>query len=384
MANSVHVRLDEVLAHFSELEDPRSEINRRHPLESVLVILLMAVLAGCGGPTSVAEWANYQKEWLLKFLPLPNGIPQKDVYRRVLSALKPEAFQACFEGWLKALRERAAAVTGVTQPILAIDGKTLRRSHGGGLGALHLVSVWASEYGLSLGQAACGEKSNEITAIPEVLRLVDVSGAIVTIDAMGCQTAIAEEIIEREADYVLALKGNQETLHAGVIEYLDEQIGKDFAGIDARRHTTTETGHGREETRTYLQMPAPKSLPGYDRWKGLLTIGVALLQCVRDGKETCEMRYYISSLSMGVKRFARAVRGHWGIENECHWSLDFTYREDELRHREGRARENIAWLNRFTLSLLKQHRGKQSLVMKRRLCGWSDDFLMQVLVGSRS
>ena len=200
MADSVHVRLDEVLAHFSELEDPRSEINRRHPLESVLVILLMAVLAGCGGPTSVAEWANYQKEWLLKFLPLPNGIPQKDVYRRVLSALKPEAFQACFEGWLKALRERAAAVTGVTQPILAIDGKTLRRSHGGGLGALHLVSVWASEYGLSLGQAACGEKSNEITAIPEVLRLVDVSGAIVTIDAMGCQTAIAEEIIEQKAD----------------------------------------------------------------------------------------------------------------------------------------------------------------------------------------
>lgn len=384
MADSVHVRLDEVLADFSGLEDPRSEVNRLHPLESVLVILLMGVLAGCGGPTAVAGWANSKKQWLLKYLPLPNGIPQKDVYRRVLSALQPAAFQACFEGWLKALREKAAAATGVDQPILAIDGKTLRRSHGDGVGALHLVSVWASEYGLSLGQAACGEKSNEITAIPEVLRLVDVSGAIVTIDAMGCQTAIAEEIVEKKADYVLALKGNQEALHTGVIEYLDEQIGKDFAGVDARRHTTQETGHGRTETRTYIQLPAPKSLPGYDRWKGLLTIGVALLQCVRDGKETCEMRYYISSLSMGVKRFARAVRGHWGIENGCHWSLDFTYREDELRHREGRARENIAWLNRFTLSLLKQHPGKQSLVMKRRLCGWSDDFLMQVLVANRS
>ena len=383
MAKGIRMGLDEVVVHFAELEDRRSEINRLHPLVSVVVIALMAVLAGASGPTAIARWAAIKGELLKTLLPLPNGVPRKDVFRRVLLALQPGAFQACFVNWLQSLRAAAAEETGVDQPVLAIDGKTLRRSHdkSKGLGALHSVSVWASEFGLSLGQVATDEKSNEITAIPELLKLVDIRGAIITIDAMGTQTAIAADIIDGKADYVLALKGNQETLHDAVVEYVNEQMQSDFANIGARRHITKETGHGREETRHYVQMPAPKTLPGFSRWKGLLTIGVAMLYCLRDGKETFEIRYYISSLAMQVKRFAHAVRSHWGIENTCHWSLDVTYREDESRIREKHLRENFAWLNRFTLSLLKQHPGKDSLVMKRRCCGWNDKFLVQTLTG---
>jgi predicted transposase YbfD/YdcC len=384
MTDSRRVSLDEIVVHFQELEDPRSTINQRHPLASVVVIALLAVVAGAGGPTAIARWAAMKEEFIVRLLDLPNGIPRKDVFRRVLMALKPAAFQACFANWLRSLRADAVAQTGVEQPVLPVDGKTLRRSHDHdkGLGALHSVSVWASEYGLSLGQTACAEKSNEITAIPELLRLVDIKGAIITIDAMGTQKAIAEEIIAQGADYVLALKGNQETLHQAVIDYIDEQLEGDLA--DAQEHVTKEKGHGRQEERTYLQLPAPAELPGFMAWKGLKSIGVATSCCVRDGKETVEVRYYISSLGVDAKRFARAVRGHWSIENTCHWSLDMTFREDESRTRERHLRENFAWLNRFVLSLLKQHPGRQSLVMKRRSCGWSDAFLMEVVTGSTS
>jgi predicted transposase YbfD/YdcC len=382
MADSHQISLDEVVLHFSELEDPRSTVNLQHPLVSVVVIALMAVLAGASGPTAIARWAAFKEEFLLKELNLPNGIPRKDVFRRVLMALRPSAFQACFVDWLKSLRATAAAATGVEQPVLAVDGKTARRSHDrkNDLGALHSVSIWASEFGLSLGQVACAEKSNEITAIPELLRLVDIKGAIITIDAMGTQKAIAAEIIEGEADYVLGLKGNQETLHQAVIDHIDELLDGDLA--NAREHVTIEKGHGREEMRTYLQLPVPKSLPGFTLWKGLKSIGVVTSQCIRGGKETIEIRYYISSLAMGVKRFARAVRGHWGIENTCHWVLDMTYREDESRIREKALRENFAWINRFTLSLLKQHPDRASLVMKRRTCGWNENFLLEVLTGA--
>jgi len=382
VADSQHVSLDEIVVHFQQLEDPRSTINQRHPLVSVVVIALLAVLAGAGGPTAIARWAALKEELLVQVLDLPNGVPRKDVFRRVLMVLKPAAFQACFASWLQSLRVEAAAETGVDRPVLPVDGKTLRRSHDRqkGLGALHLVSVWASEYGLSLGQMACAEKSNEITAIPELLKLVDIKGAIVTIDAMGTQKAIAEQIVEGKADYVLALKGNHETLQQAVIAYIDEQLEGDLT--NAQEHVTTETKHGREETRAYLQLPAPEDLPGFLRWKGLKSIGLATSHCLRDGKETIDVRYYISSLEVEVKEFARAVRGHWGIENSCHWTLDMTFREDESRLREGKLRENFAWLNRFALSLLKQHPGRQSLVMKRRSCGWSDAFLMEVVTGS--
>src|SRR3954452_1078674 len=247
MADPQRVSLDEIVVHFQQLEDPRSTINQRHPLTSVVVIALLAVLAGAGGPTAIARWAALKEDLLVQVLDLPNGVPRKDVFRRVLMALKPAAFQACFAGWLQSLRAEAVAGTGVERPVLAVDGKTARRSHDRpkGLGALHSVSVWAGEYGLSLGQVACAEKSNEITAIPELLRLVDIRGAIITIDAMGTQKAIAEQVVEGGADYVLALKGNQETLHEAVVGHILDQWEDDFARVKARRLQTKETGHGR-------------------------------------------------------------------------------------------------------------------------------------------
>lgn len=375
----------EIVRHFQELEDPRATVNRQHPLVSVVVIALSAVLAGANGPTAIARWAALKEDFLVGVLDLPNGIPRKDVFRRVLMALQPAAFQACFANWLRSLRDAAATATGVNQPVLAVDGKTMRRSHDrqNGLGALHSVSVWASDFGLSLGQVACAEKSNEITAIPTLLRLVDIKGAIITIDAMGTQKAIAEQIIAGEADYVLALKGNQETLHQAVIDHIIEQGEDDFANAKVRQYQTKETGHGRQETRSYIQLPVPADLPGLGLWKGLKSIGVVVSECVRDGEVTDEVRYYISSLEVSVKRFAHAVRSHWGIENSCHWCLDVTYREDESRMREKNLRENFAWLNRLTLSLLKQHPGRESIAMKRRSCGWSDDYLLEVITGSR-
>jgi predicted transposase YbfD/YdcC len=382
MADKQHISLDEIIPYFHELEDPRSTINRQHPLVSVVVIALMAVLAGASGPTSIAKWAVIKEEFLLSVLDLPNGIRRKDVFRRVLMALQPGAFQACSVSCLTSLRATAAVATGEKQPILAVDGKTARRSHDRkkGVGALHSVRVWASEFGLSLGQVACAEKSNEITAIPELLRLVDIKGAIITTDAMVTQNAIAAEIIGGEADYLLALKGNQETLHQAVIDYTNEQLDGDMKS--AHEHVTTEKGHGRKETRTYIQLPAPESLPGFTLWKGLMTIGMVTSCCLRDGKEMIEVRYYISSLAMDVKRFARAVRGHWGIENTCHRVLDMAYREDESRIRDKALRENFAWINRFSLSLLKQHPGRDSLVMKRRSCGWNENFMLEVLTGA--
>src|SRR6476661_7267243 len=285
---AVSIGLEEIACYFDDLEDPRSTINQKHPLVSVVVIALMAVLAGAQGPTSIAKWAMIKESFLRGVLDLPNGVPRKDVFRRVLALLNPTAFQACFATWLTALRAAAAGATGIERPILAVDGKTARRSHdrAHGLGALHSVSVWASEFGLSLGQVACAEKSNEITAIPQLLRLVDIKGAIITIDAMGAQKAIAADIIDGGGDFVVALKGNQGALHQAVIDHIDEQLEGELAG--ARERVTTEEGHGREETRTYLQLPAPTELPGFALWKGLQTIAIVTSLCLRDGKESIE------------------------------------------------------------------------------------------------
>ena len=258
----VQIGLEEITCHFHELEDPRCKINQKHPLVSVVVIAIMGVLAGAAGPTSIARWAKAKEAFLVGVLKLPNGIPRKDVFRRVLCLVKPAAFQACFMNWLKSLRQAAADESGIDQPILAVDGKTLRRSHDhkNGLGALHSVTVWASEFGLTLAQVACAEKSNEITAIPELLRLVNIKGAIITIDAMGTQKAIAAQIVEQEADYVLALKGNQETLHNAVIEHIKASGKWQFTQLGFTKRSESENmsprlphslevkGHGRLDT----------------------------------------------------------------------------------------------------------------------------------------
>ena len=381
MAISARLDLDEILEHFEALEDPRSSINRLHPLSSVIVIAILGVLAGSNGPTSIADWAGSKGRFLEELLDLPHGMPAKDVFRRVLMALNPLAFQECFANWLTALRRAAMEAAGLENICVAIDGKTLRRSHNAkkNLGALHSVSVWASELGLSLGQIATEEKSNEITAIPLVLSLVDLKGAIVTIDAMGTQTNIAQKILDGQADYVLALKGNHGTLFEAATEYLESCSQNDFQDCGAKRLEMTEKCHGRTETRTYLQMPVPEDLQGAARWPGLLTLGAAISYCIRDGKETTEARFFISSLAVDVKRFARAVRNHWSIENACHWCLDVTYREDDSRIRDENLRVNMAWLNRFTLSLLKQVPDKLSVARRRKMCGWSEEYLMEVV-----
>jgi predicted transposase YbfD/YdcC len=383
MADVFHVGVDEIIGHFQDLEDPRSSVNQQHPLVSVVVMAILAILAGSGGPTAIARWAALKRDLLLTLLDLPNGVPSKDVFRRVLMALDPGAFQACFAGWLRSLRQAAETASVVDRPVLAVDGKTARRSHdrAKGLGALHAVTVWASDFGLALGCLACAEKSNEITAIPELLRLVDVAGGIITIDAMGCQKAIAAEVIEAKADYVLGLKGNQETLFKAVKAHVEEHASDDFARVKAQWHRTEEEGHGRVEHRTYLHLEVPQDLPGLERWEGLKSIGVVMSETLREGKWVNETRYSISSLEVNAPLLARACRGHWGVENGCHWSLDLIFREDESRIRESRLRQNFAWLNRLALSLLKQHPGKQSTAMKRRSCAWDEKFMLEVLTG---
>jgi predicted transposase YbfD/YdcC len=252
MGNTARIDTEDVLEHFGHLEDPRSSINRQHPLTSVVVTGVMATLTGANGPTAIAKWAKIKRAFLENWLPLPHGIPSKHEFRQVLLALNPEAFQACSVSWLNALRDVAVEATGAERPTFAVDGKTLRRSRdrGKNLGALHSVSIWASELGFTLVQVATEEKSNEITAIPRAFELVDLKGAIVTIDAMGTQTAIAQQIVEGEGDCILALKGNRGTLYEAAVDYLDQQASNDFRGIEACRLETTEKAHGRTETRT--------------------------------------------------------------------------------------------------------------------------------------
>ena len=267
--------MDEVLCHFSKLEDPRSTVNRKHPLASVIVIAILGVLAGASGPTGIATWAAIHADALKKLVPLPNGVPRKDVFRRLFCALKPGIFQACFSEWIETLREAASEATGEDRPVLAVDGKTLRRSHDrlNGLKALHTVSVWASEYGLSLAQVATPETGNEITAIPEVLAQVELKEAIVTIDAIGTQKEIAEQIVASGGDYVLALKDNQGKLKANVIEYVTQQFDNGLADGQVRRVVMKSRGHGREETREVFQFAAPAELTNSGDWRGLATLG---------------------------------------------------------------------------------------------------------------
>ncbi len=376
-----------IIGHFRGLPDPRSTINRRHLLVDVIVISICGVIAGADGPSAIEQWAKAQHAWLKKHLRLPDGIPSHDTIGRVLEALNPENFQDCFFAWLESLPGNDVKNDGNEKDKhYAIDGKTLRRSHDrrNGLKPLHLVSAWASEQGITLGQIATEEKSNEITAIPELLDRLDLENAIVTIDAAGCQKNIAQQIIDGGGDYVLALKGNQETLYQAVEKYFDEQVDRDFAGVPVNYWVEEEKSHGRLDKRYYYQLAVPQDLPGRGKWARLKTIGVALRISEKDGEQTIETRFYISSLRRSIKRFARLVRGHWSIENTLHWTLDMTFREDESRVRSRRLADNLSWLRRLALTLLKQHPAKQSIAMKRRIAGWNAEFLMQVLVGATS
>ncbi len=372
-----------ILDYFKDLEDPRSTINRKHLLGDLIFISICAVLAGADGPKAIGVWAESNGNWLAQHLQLPHGIPSHDTIGRLLATLKPKAFQTCFENWISSLRgsDQSTWDQESSQEVVAIDGKALRRSHNRkkDLGALFLVSAWSVQNGISLGQLATEEKSNEITAIPMLIDNIDVREVIVTIDAAGCQKHIASKIIDGGGDYVLSLKGNQGTLHQTVQDWIQKQIANDFANVTVRKHTKTVKGHGRIDTLTYYQFKAPSTLPGRSQWKGLRTIGVAIRVSKQGDKETTEVRYFISSLRMGVQRFAYAIRSHWSIENTLHWCLDVTFREDQSRVRDRLAADNLAWLKRFAISLLKQSQDKESIAMRRRMAGWNCTYLSQVL-----
>ena len=380
LSDTSHVRtsLSSIVKYLETLPDPRHHRNRRHFLSDIITISVCGVIVGCDGPTSINDWAKAKENWLKQFLELPNGIPSRDCIRRVLTALKPEAFQSCFSSWIASLA--SANVTG--RGVVAIDGKTLRRSHdsANGLGPLHLVSAWATDNGLSLGQVATEAKSNEITAIPELIDRIDVEGSIVTIDAMGCQKEIAKRIIAAKGDYVLAVKDNQPKLHEAIKKVFSDARQADLLKLPHREHETTEKGHGRKDGRHYVLAKLPEDFPLKAQWPGLKAIGMAVRTTERsDGESSGDVRYFISSAFMSGKRFADAVRGHWAIENSLHWVLDVTFDEDRSRTRKRRMADNLAWLRRFAISLLKRHPSKNSIKGKSRISGWNNKFLMEVL-----
>ncbi len=372
------VCLDSVVKHFKSLSDPRDTRNRRHLLVDVIVIAVCGAIVGCEGPTAIERWAKAKKEWLAELLELPNGIPSRDCLRRVLSALKPQAFQECFQRWI------AECLTGDSEDshrTIAIDGKTMRRSHdhANGLGPLHLVSAWVSEQGISLGQIATEEKSNEITAIPELIDQIDIQGAVVTIDAMGCQKAIAKKIVGAGGDFVLAVKNNQPTLHQAIQEFFAKLLS-DTNAASHRYHQTHDISHGRTDDRYYYLAPLPDGFACQSQWPSVKAIGMAIrITEKRDGTTTKDVRYFIVSRYLSGKHFAQSVRGHWAIENSLHWVLDVTFNEDQSRTRERTLANNLSWLRRFGISLLKQHPAKDSIKGKSQIAGWNNDFLAQVL-----
>ncbi len=375
----VTVSLTSIVEHFESLPDPRHTRNRRHLLGDVLVVSVCGVIVGCSGPTSIERWAKAREDWLRQVLALPHGIPSRDCIRCILSTLQPEAFQACFQSWIAAcLMDKDPDA----RPTIAIDGKSLRRSHdhGSGLGPLHLVSAWASEQGLTLGQVATEEKSNEITAIPELIDRIDVKGAVVTIDAMGCQKEIAGKIVAQEGDYVLAVKDNQPKLHQAVQEIFSDEREDELLHLPHRQHQTRDKGHGRSDERHYVLVKIPEHSPLKKEWPSIKAVGMAVRATENSDGTTCgDVRYFIASRFLSGKRFAQAVRGHWGIENSLHWVLDVTFDEDQSRTRQRRMADNLSWLRRFAISLLKRHPSKHSIKGKSEIAGWSNEFLMEVL-----
>jgi predicted transposase YbfD/YdcC len=376
------VDVGSIACHFESLSDPRHPRNRKHRLLDIIVIAVAGILSGCDGPTALHRWAIERREWLAGYLELDNGIPSRDCMRRLLLMLRPQAFQQCFQSWIA---HALSPACDASERLVAIDGKSCRRSHDAGqhLGALHIVSAWASEEGIALGQVATEEKSNEITAIPELLSQLHLPGTLITIDAMGCQVGIAEQIVSEGGDFVLAVKDNQPTLRAAIETFFAEQIERDFEDLRYRTHETAEEGHGRSDERAYYLTKVPPGLAALDAWPQVKAIGYALRVTTHaDGRETHEVRYYIASRYLSGKRFAEAVRGHWGIES-LHWVLDVTFREDDSRTRERTLANNLSWLRRFAVTLLKRHPEKDSIRGKMLRCSYNPDFLAEVLMLNR-
>jgi predicted transposase YbfD/YdcC len=348
-----------LIAHLSEVPDPRIDRRKDHDLIDVLVIAVCTLLCAGESFNDMEDFGKAKYDWFKTFLNLRNGIPSHDTFNRVFAALDPKQFLDCFLRWTQSLRQ------AVAQEVVALDGKALRRALDRDQSVKYIVSAWAESNGLVLGQLKVADKSNEITAVPELLRVLELSGCIVTLDAMGCQKKIAQEIQEADADYVLALKGNQETVHQEVKSFLDSVLAEQHnprpvgakwskAAATLASVETVEKDHGRLETRRYYQSDQLDWFADRAQWEGLRSVGMVESLRELEGKTTVERRYYLTSLPLGVETFARAVRSHWGVENKVHWTMDVCFREDHSRARAGYAAENLATLRRLALNLLKK------------------------------
>lgn len=374
-----------LVAHFGGLPDPRINRTKDHDLMDILVIAVCTLL--CAGETfnDMEDFGHAKRDWFQTFLGLRNGIPSHDTFNRVFAALDPKAFLDCFLRWTQSVRQ------AVPQEIVALDGKALRRALAKDQSVQYIVSAWAESNGLVLGQLKVADKSNEITAVPELLRVLELAGCIVTLDAMGCQKKIAKEIVEADADYVLALKGNQEKVHEEVKSFLDATLEEkrrqrpQGAGMPKEAQTlqafeTMEKDHGRIETRRYYQSDYLEWFVDKGKWEGLASVGMVEALREIDGQVTQERRYYLSSLKLDVETFARAVRGHWGVENKLHWTMDVCFREDQSRARAGYAAENLATLRRLALNLLKQEKTKKRGIRGKMLnASWNQPYLLKLL-----
>jgi predicted transposase YbfD/YdcC len=362
--------------HFSSLPDPRILLKTRHKLVDVIVIALCALIAGADDWVEISAFGREKEPWFKTFLELPRGIPSHDTFGRVFSLLDPEEFGKCFVSWIR------SAFPMSDSDVIAIDGKTARRSHdrANGKSAIHMVSAWAVRNHLILGQVKTEDKSNEITAIPELLKTLDLKDCVVTIDAMGCQKEIARQIVDQGADYVLSLKGNQGNLHKEVALLFEDAKQNDYGDLSHETYTTVDGGHGRVETRRHTVIADVDWFEEKSKWKKLTTFGMVESTREMGGQATQETRYFISSLPGDAQRFAEAARDHWGVENGLHWCLDIAFREDDSRVRNGHAPENLAIIRRFALSLIKRDPlRKIGVKASRKRAGWSNDYLLHLL-----
>ena len=366
------------LNHFETLTDPRIERSKEHLLIDIVAIAILAVISGADGWGAIELYGKTKYEWLKGFLELPNGIPSHDTFSRVFARIEPKQFQECFLSWVNSITQK------LELEVIAIDGKTMKQSYDRNQSQkpLHIVSAWSASHQLVLGQKKVNKKSNEVTAIPALLELLEIEKSIITNDAMGCQKEIAALIIKKKGDYLLALKGNQKLLHKDVKDWFHLARKEEFAGREHSYYQQIEGGHHRVEKRQIWTVAVSElpSLHNQSLWTGLKTVVMIVSERRLWNKTTTEVRFYLSSLASNAEKISQAIRSHWGIENSLHWTLDVTFSEDKSRIRKDHSPENFALLRRLAVNLLKQEKGfKGSLKMKRYLAGMDNNYLVQIL-----